>query len=722
MDLDAITDTNVRRQTSGVKRYISTDVTQTNSAPQFARWDRQRWSQRALLLATFVLATALRFAQLDAQSFWNDEGNTARLVERSIPLIIEGAAGDIHPPGYYLLLHAWRALTGESEFALRGFSAFCGILTVAVAAAIGQRAGGRYTALGAAWLTALHPLAVYYSQEARMYALLGLTSALTLWAAIQLITHVTHNTPYATRDIQHAIFLALCIVLGLYTQYTYILALVGLNLAFGLWWLPTQLAKLGNERPSRHRWRWRAVGFWASAHLVGALAFAPWAPIALGASDWRPPDLVAEQALPQMMRALVGGITLPPAQGQYALVVMGILAGLTVLSTYSLLHRSRQSARFTAWASLAMTWTPPMLITLMGTYRPAYLKFLMMCVTPLSVWLALPLSVQTGFSTEKEKITTQRRRDAETQRVLEDEFSNDVNWRHGVKWVIMIAGGVLLISLLPMQVTSLQHLYTDPAYQRDDYRSIAARISAQGQPGDAILLNAPNQWEVFTYYYRGPLPVYPAPYRPTPEEAATWVEDIVTQHRQLFVLYWGNTESDPQHRIAAALAERAYRARDTWISDVLVARYGTGPQHPDLTAYVDAHLGTHLVLVGYHLPQDVYAPGVIIPLTLFWHADSGPGEPLKVFVHVLDDAGQLVAQYDGQPRDGLFPTHLWDADTQLMDHYGVWLPNTLPAGVYTLQVGMYRFSGERLTITQDGKSLGDTLPLTTVTLRGQNDD
>jgi len=132
-----------------------------------------------------LVAGGLRFYRLDAQSFWNDEGNTARLVERPVALIIEGAAGDIHPPGYYLLLHVWRAFTGDSEFALRAFSALCGVLTVAVTAAIGHCVGGRRIALAASLLVAVHPLSVYYSQEARMYALLGLASALTLFFSLR---------------------------------------------------------------------------------------------------------------------------------------------------------------------------------------------------------------------------------------------------------------------------------------------------------------------------------------------------------------------------------------------------------------------------------------------------------------------------------------------------------------------------------------------------------
>ncbi|MCA9998349.1 MAG: glycosyltransferase family 39 protein [Anaerolineales bacterium] len=83
------------------------------------------------LLFVLLLALGLRFYRLDAQSFWNDEGNSVRLSERTIPLIIEGTASDIHPPLYYLLLRGWRELLGETEFGLRSLSAFAGVLTVA---------------------------------------------------------------------------------------------------------------------------------------------------------------------------------------------------------------------------------------------------------------------------------------------------------------------------------------------------------------------------------------------------------------------------------------------------------------------------------------------------------------------------------------------------------------------------------------------------------------
>ncbi|MGB4872356.1 MAG: hypothetical protein WBP47_20040 [Candidatus Promineifilaceae bacterium] len=92
----------------------------------------------ALVVVLLWLAMGLRFHNLGAQSFWNDEGNSARLSERTIQLIIEGTASDIHPPLYYLLLRGWRELFGDSEFGLRSLSAFAGLLVVPLAMALAR--------------------------------------------------------------------------------------------------------------------------------------------------------------------------------------------------------------------------------------------------------------------------------------------------------------------------------------------------------------------------------------------------------------------------------------------------------------------------------------------------------------------------------------------------------------------------------------------------------
>lgn len=635
-----------------------------------ARDQVKRWYVGACLVI-LLTATGLRFYRLDAQSFWNDEGNTARLVERPIALIIEGAAGDIHPPGYYLVLHVWRVFAGESEFALRAFSALCGVLTVAVTMAVGRLVGGRRIALAAALLVAVHPLSIYYSQEARMYALLGLASALTLLCSLKLKVESSRlkvqSSKLKTRHpllllTPYSLLLIISIALGLYTQYVYIFVLAGLNLAFGVDWL------------LRRPWNWRALWQWIAAHALGGLAFLPWAPIALGASGWRPPDLDSARAAQEIARALLVGITLPAEVAPWVL-----MCGLPLLLV-ALTVRTR--SRFGAWAALGMALVPPLLLIVLGLYRPAYLKFMMAALAPLAIVLTLPLAR------------------------AESRIGKARNY----------LAGALLLALLWAQLTALQHLYADPTYARDDYRGLAARIAAEARPGDAILLSAPNQWEVFTYYCRGSLPVYPAPYRPDPSEAVTWVDEIVAKHTRLFVLFWGDAESDPQRLIEPYLARNAYKAVDTWISTVRLAVYGTAALPDTPAVSLDARLGDTIALEGYALPEAAFAPGDVIPLTLFWRAEVTPAERYKVFVHLVNADSTLVAQTDAEPGGGFALTTLWQPGEGQIDRYGVLVPPDSTPGEHRLVVGMYGFSGERLPVTLDGQAAGDALPLATLTV------
>jgi len=644
--------------------------------------DRQR-NGRTLtavpLLLILLLAAGLRFYHLGAQSFWNDEGNTARLVERPVRLIIEGAAGDIHPPGYYLLLHGWRAGTGESEFALRAFSALCGVLTVAVAAAsaaVPRRS--KLAAWTAALLVAVHPLAVVYSQEARMYAQLGLATALTLFAALALARRNRTSTP----GILPAAGLAASVGAGLYTHYAYGLALAGLNLAFGLFWL--------SDRP----WRWSLLGRWIAAHAIGGLLFLPWAPIALGARGWQPPDLAIGTAVGDVSRTLVAGITLPES------IPPGALLCAAALGLWAVLLSTRAwpdpLLRFTSWAALGMATIPPALLVGAELYRPAYLKFLVVSVAPLAVLLAIPMHKHTHSHT----LTPSPGRAAIARMAV---------------WGLL--GGLLLV-----QIRSLHHLYNDPAYQRDNYRGIAQRLRDEGRAGDAILLSAPNQWEVFTYYYRAErgdtLDVYPAPYRPTTAEAETWVGDIVTAHpdARLFVLFWGDLESDPERAIERALASSAYKANDAWITSVRLARYGTGPLPTGPGVETDILLDNRLRLTGYNLPETTYSPEDCVPLTLFWQAEERIAEPLKVFVHLVDSDEALAAQADMEPNAGFLPTTVWQLGEQVVDRYGILLPQSLTPGSYTVRVGMYRHTGERLPITMQDALSGDHVDLALVTV------
>ena len=158
----------------------------------------KRLSRLDLILLLLILGVAafLRFYQLDNSSLWHDEGNTWALVQRGYAEIARDAAADIHPPGYYWLLKLWTSIFGVSAYAIRSLSALAGLLLVAVIYAIGRTVSAEepdgtpsplpYFALLAAWVAALNPFQIYYSQEARMYALLALESAGLFWALLAI--------------------------------------------------------------------------------------------------------------------------------------------------------------------------------------------------------------------------------------------------------------------------------------------------------------------------------------------------------------------------------------------------------------------------------------------------------------------------------------------------------------------------------------------------------
>ena len=127
----------------------------------------------ALTLAAIVLlGFSLRVTRLDGQSLWYDEAVTAQVVQQGIGELARWTADDIQPPLYYAAVAGWTQVAGLGEAALRWPSAFFGVLMIVLAFVLARRLFGSAAGLLAALLAAVHPLWVYYSQEARMYTML----------------------------------------------------------------------------------------------------------------------------------------------------------------------------------------------------------------------------------------------------------------------------------------------------------------------------------------------------------------------------------------------------------------------------------------------------------------------------------------------------------------------------------------------------------------------
>jgi 4-amino-4-deoxy-L-arabinose transferase-like glycosyltransferase len=99
-----------------------------------------------------------------------------------------------------------------------------------------------------------------------------------------------------------------------------------------------------------------------------------------------------------------------------------------------------------------------------------------------------------------------------------------------------------------------------------------------------------------------------------------------------------------------------------------------------------------------------------LEVTLWWRVREPPGGEYTVFVHLLDDSGQLVGSGDSPPRGGAMPTSRWRSGDLVVDVHIVPLPDGLSAGTYRVGVGLYDDAGRLFASGENGERLpGDTV-------------
>ncbi len=178
-----------------------------------------RLDYRWLVVLLALLAFALRAGTLTTQSFWRDEVDAlcyayefphlaaqtlapertgpletpcacppaplapghsdslpTRLLQTVLPMVKQNG------PLYFFLLRGWIALSGSSEYALRFFSLWFGVLIVPLTYVLGRRLLGPETGAAGAVLVAVSPYITWYSQEVKMYTLLPVLAVLAVYA------------------------------------------------------------------------------------------------------------------------------------------------------------------------------------------------------------------------------------------------------------------------------------------------------------------------------------------------------------------------------------------------------------------------------------------------------------------------------------------------------------------------------------------------------------
>lgn len=187
------------------------------------------------------------------QSLWRDEAFSVWIARDGLIETINRTSGDFNPPLYYLLLNLWMKVFGSSEVALRGLSVMAFLFFLFVIfrfslALFQNRKAAYFTTI----LMAANPMLVYFAFELRMYSLVVLLAALSMY-----MLYIKNWTWYIVTS-----------TLGIYTQPFMVILIIAQNvyltltgrirsalrndLLIGLLylpWLPTLITQFKNSGP-----------------------------------------------------------------------------------------------------------------------------------------------------------------------------------------------------------------------------------------------------------------------------------------------------------------------------------------------------------------------------------------------------------------------------------------------------------------------------------------
>lgn len=589
------------------------------------------WAPIILLLLFIGLVTA----RLHSPSLWFDEGWSWHLARMPIPEMMRATAADRSPFLYYLLLHFWIRIAGESEWALRWPSLAFGVLAVALAVRLADRGWGRPAGAFAAFTMALSPFWLYYAQEARMYTMLA-AEALAAWDAMEAAI----RRPTPRRFVAWALLAAGTAL----THYYGLLPVAAMAAGLGL--------AVQKDPAARRYWGWSLLGL---ALLVG-----PWLVFSRGRLA-QPEAFVRP---PTTASAVLEGLAHGFWPGEWTWLPALLLAAAA--------WTPRPFAR--RWAALTLGTLALAMIALVGIFprfalfHPRYLIFL---------WAFWVLGVAGGAAR------------------LGRTLAARGGWLGSALagW----AGWLLLLPLWGLLVGPWWAWWTDPHRGRDPYREAVAHVARQIRPGEAALALRAN-WAVLYYWTRMkvPAPLLMGPEAPVwdEEEVRAWLEEARRAYGppegpwRLWLFGWQQEVVDPLGLFEGLLWENGFEVGGQPFGSLWVAYYETWPPfrgrpltplHADFEGKIELR-GVHLRLPRW--------PGDGLGVTTAWARVGPVPRPPRMFVHVLDSSGRLVAQRDGPLPNDLVPISSWPLDRPSPVFVRVLLPRDLH-GTYTVRVGLY---------------------------------
>jgi mannosyltransferase len=208
-------------------------------------------AETAFLIALTAAGAFLRFYGIGKECLWVDEIQTTWRVSLTLGRLVDDLTlKPLFPPLYFVLLRAWGFLFGFNPAPLRSFSALWGIASIPLVYLLAREMFGRRAAAVASLLFAFSSFNIYYSQEAKMYAMWW---ALVLLSNLFFVRAVKHGARW--RDL---VPYAAVTAASLWTHNFTVLVII------------SQVLYLLIARTPREG------GKWLLAYLMAALLYSPW--------------------------------------------------------------------------------------------------------------------------------------------------------------------------------------------------------------------------------------------------------------------------------------------------------------------------------------------------------------------------------------------------------------------------------------------------------------
>ncbi|MFN8486477.1 MAG: glycosyltransferase family 39 protein [Caldilineaceae bacterium] len=691
---------------------------------------------RLLLLVILLAAFALRVYRLDAQSLWYDEGVTADVAQRSLGELTRWTANDIQPPLYYYVVAAWGQLAGWREWSLRFPSAFFGVLLPPLLAGLAyhllRRPNVRWLA---AFFAACHPLLVYYSQEARMYALLTTLGVLLVYCVVR-ISEAGNARPFYR-------YYLLAAVAAIYTHYFAFFLLFALLLAF----LFEQWRQTVHETAFSRRLFSACPRHFLLTNLLVLVLYLPWCTamftrFSIDASYWQG-QLKLWEALRSVAISFTTGQTVRETQAVHWLWVYGLITSLAMLlllrsawldnkvihksvltspSQEILRFRTPHSALRTLQYALPWLIIPVAAVLLLASFAPKFNARYVMIALP-SLLLLWTAGLSVGLETRDQRLETRDQRPETGDRRPETNLCP-------LSSVLCLLSSVLcILFLLFTALYADRNWFFDPAFTKDEWRDVVTFLRTRMRPDETVLLVSGHVWPVWHYYAPDIPAVRLPPIDVLDVNAVLTFANTAAPLRAAFaketgktgawLVEWQDEVVDPTGIVPVQL-ELAGREKGqpTPFWKLKLRRFANiKPKHiadaPPITIPVSANFDNQLLLHGYTVLDNG-------DLLLFWErtaASQTQTADIQITGKVSTPTGTAVHQLaDQRPAGYDYPVARWPVGQSVMGRIPAkqWLGDQVADGTYKLRLSVYTVtSGELHKLTlPTGQDFIELAPVT----------